>query len=86
MIGTIFADERTLKRGDEHAFRQDIDRDREGRTKLAGLRSEVIGGEKRYFYGVDHYALVSRSMAIRWFRVEIDGDHSCGDPRKGEAS
>jgi len=73
-LGTVLPTAESLARGDTHASLIAAQQAKIG-DALVGCRSKWAGGEVRYYRNDTTYAVVSRSLQLRWFEVRSDGDY-----------
>lgn len=75
VLGTILPTAKSLRMADAHAARIADQCAQVGKSKLAGCKIKRLGRETRYYSSPYRYAVVDRSMTVRWFDVREDGDY-----------
>ena len=83
-LGTVLPSAESLAQGEAHAARITAQQKQMG-AALAGCRAQTVGGEARYYRTNSIYAVVTRSLAVRWFEARADGDYPVPAPAKGSA-
>lgn len=73
-LGTALPTAKSMADGDVHAARISAQQRQMG-AALAGCRAHTVSGEVRYYKNSSGYAVVTRSLTVRWFEVRTDGDY-----------
>jgi len=73
-LGTILPTKSSLLAGDAHAEMLYQKRERIGAT-IGGER-RVVGGEVRWYTSDNEFAVVSRSLVIKWFEIRDGYEYS----------
>lgn len=78
-LGTVLPTAKSLARDKVHASRIAAEQAKIGGA-LVGCHAKWAGGEVRYYRDGTTYAVVSRSLQVRWFEVRNDGDYPVAAP------
>jgi hypothetical protein len=73
-LGTALPTAKSMADGDVHAASIST-RQKQIGAKLVGCTTQTVGGEVRYYKTSSSYAIVTRSLAVRWFEARADGDY-----------